>query len=155
MSHHAIILGPCPQIFAFTTEFTTILLCAGVFGIVSGLGAASAAAMQADVLPQDSDNASRDMQMINITPGILPGIVLPSLIGSLMSSSYGNSKGAYRNLFLSAAGIYTVAVALLCTIRFDTTSKPPERVTGKQPGPAALMCDRMCFRNAPSKVAVQ
>ena len=47
------------------------------FSLLNGLGAAAQAALNADVLPQRSDNAARDMQLIQATPGLLPGIVIP------------------------------------------------------------------------------
>ena len=137
-----------PLIFAFTTDFTVILLCTGVFGIVGGLGAASAAALQADVLPRDLDNASRDMQMINVTPGILPGIILPSLIGN-MAGSFASMRQFYHVLFLSTACIYAVATALLFCIGIrpggDAADAGAARSASGGQGRGAATCDRWCF----------
>ena len=57
------------------------------FSLLNGLGAAAQAALNADVLPQRSDNAARDMQLIQATPGLLPGIVIP-LVSSAHTHTY-------------------------------------------------------------------
>ena len=57
------------------------------FSLLNGLGAAAQAALNADVLPQRSDNAARDMQLIQATPGLLPGIVIP-LVSSVPTHTH-------------------------------------------------------------------
>jgi MFS family permease len=74
-----------PLLYAFLPSFTMTMLLAVVGGAVQGLGSPCAAALNADVLPADSDNAGRDMQLISATPSILPGLLIPVLVGNALA----------------------------------------------------------------------
>ena len=54
-------------IYANTKSYTVVLLASSALALLGGLAAASQAALSADVLPKNSDNAARDMQLIQAT----------------------------------------------------------------------------------------
>lgn len=107
-----------PLVWAYTDSFELVLLVAGLSGIVGGLGSPNAAALNADVLPTDSDNAARDMQLISATPSLVPGIVLPYLVGNALAW-FPSHRAAYHVLFTAAAAVYAVSVCVLFGIRLE------------------------------------
>ena len=82
----ALLTTVVPALFyAFLPSYTMTVVLAALGGAVQGLGSPCAAALNADVLPADSDNAGRDMQLISGTPGILPGLLIPILVGNALA----------------------------------------------------------------------
>jgi hypothetical protein len=86
------------------------------FSLLNGLGAASQAALNADVLPKNSDNAARDMQLIQTTPVLLPGILIPLVVGSAWGSL---GARPYHVLYTGAACVACVALVVLWNIPVD------------------------------------
>ena len=103
------------------TTKTQVLISTAVFSFLTGLGSASSAALTADVLPKDSDNAGRDMQLIQCTPELAPLIVIPLVVGHDWAMLGHNP---YHLLFTVAAGVSCVALVVLFNI-------PQVRPTGR------------------------
>jgi hypothetical protein len=116
------------------------------FSLLNGLGAASQAALNADVLPKNSDNAARDMQLIQTTPVLLPGILIPLVVGSAWGSL---GARPYHVLYTGAACVACVALVVLWNIPVDgdeDTRSATHRAGRRRPPPrGALCCDRVLF----------
>ena len=124
-----------PLVYAFVDNYTVIVLLSVVTGAVQGIGSPCASALNADVLPADSDNAARDMQLIS-TGQILPGILIPILVGNALSWFPSHAE-AYKVLYSGAAAVYGLSICVLFAIKME----PPPEAVGGAGGPTASRQD--------------
>ncbi len=120
-----------PLVYAFIDNYTVIVLLTVVTGAVQGIGSPCASALNADVLPADSDNAARDMQLIS-TGQILPGILIPILVGNALSWFPSHAE-AYKVLYSGAAAIYGVSICVLFAIKMESAPKAASGIGGSSP----------------------
>jgi MFS family permease len=115
----------CIFIVTFTSSYTVVLLTGVVSGAVGALGGGAGYALIADAVAGagDSNNAARDYTILQTLGANIPGIVVPSVCGSLVTMFHDREVG-YR-LFWGVAGVFSVLSLPVLLLRV----KPGARAT--------------------------
>jgi MFS family permease len=107
-----------PMINAFLPSYSWILLCSVLGGIVSGVSAGAANALNADCMPCDASgrpiNAGRDRMLLGAFSQLASAII-PPILGHAFGFFHSRAF-AYKCFFLCAAGLHFLSVTMLLLI---------------------------------------
>ena len=109
----------CIFVTAATSSYTVVLWMAVAQGVCSALGSGAGYALMADAVASggDSSNAARDFTILLTLGANLPGIVVPSLCGSLVTV-FPRREVGYR-VFWAVAGAFSLLSmpVLVCFVK--------------------------------------
>lgn len=97
----------CIFVVTFTSSYTVMLLAGVVSGAMGALGGGAGYALIADAVAGagDSSNAARDYTILQTLGANIPGILVPSICGSLLPIFH-NREFGYR-VFWGVAGVFS------------------------------------------------
>lgn len=118
----ALFTGISAGLMALTHSFEVFLVLSALNGVLTGLAAAPTAALTADVLPSEADDATtaadpaRDANLFTLA-GTLPATVLP-LVGSVLPSAHHPQQRArvYRGFFWTQAALSIGSIWMLAWV---------------------------------------
>jgi MFS family permease len=98
----------CIFVTAFTSSYSVVLAMGVLGGAVGALGGAANYALIADAVmgAGDSSNAARDYTILQTLGANIPGIIVPSLCGSLITV-FSDREVGYR-VFWGIAGVFSL-----------------------------------------------
>lgn len=118
----ALLTGVSAALMALTHSFGVFLILSALNGVLTGLAAAPTAALTADVLPSEADDATtaadpaRDANLFTLA-GTLPSTVLPLVGNALPGANHPQQRAkVYRGFFWTQAALSIGSIWMLAWV---------------------------------------